>query len=569
MSVSQSHNTPKPHLAGQLNGDGNGHGANVVGKTPGPLSQRVLSLRLPESPAQEGSAGRLLPWGICLLLAAGLAVASYFAIARPRIKTPTRPTGRQPRRPSSPASPSAAQAPAAETASSGAIVLEAKGYIVPVHQILVSPKVSGMIVRLPIQEGMRVKKGDVVAELEDTDYRADYEHGRGQLGSRQAALAGTGAGIPAGRDLRRPRPSWPSPRRNWSQLKAEWERTKRLLPQNGHLAAGLRGHGEQVLGHVPPRRAAANGLEADAGRPPHRAHRQRPGRGPADEGRRGQGASGGWTIARSAPRSPAPSSRRTPRRATSSIPSPSTAPSAFARWPTCPTWRSICPSRSATSPGSSRARSARSARRPIRDRTYEGYVSRLMPIADRAKGAVPVRVKVTVPADGGGRVFEAGDGRERVVPRRDAAGECRPRKHKSRWSSQRAPPESDCRRVRCTRRILPLPAFHDPSSPQRHDRSHRGSPQVFPPRQRTARRAQRPDARSARGRVPRPDGPQRLRQDHAAEPHRRAGSAQRGRGVGRRPADLGHVGIAVGPLAHPAPRLRLPVLSPAAGADGL
>ena len=32
-------------------------------------------------------------------------------------------------------------------------------------------------------------------------------------------------------------------------------------------------------------------------------------------------------------------------------------------------------------------------------RRYAGGVSRLMPIADRAKGAVPVRVKVTVPAD--------------------------------------------------------------------------------------------------------------------------------------------------------------------------
>ena len=30
------------------------------------------------------------------------------------------------------------------------------------------------------------------------------------------------------------------------------------------------------------------------------------------------------------------------------------------------------------------------------DRVYEGYVDRLMPIADRAKGAVPVRVKVKV-----------------------------------------------------------------------------------------------------------------------------------------------------------------------------
>jgi HlyD family secretion protein len=33
------------------------------------------------------------------------------------------------------------------------------------------------------------------------------------------------------------------------------------------------------------------------------------------------------------------------------------------------------------------------------DRVYTGVVSRLMPIADRAKGAVPIRVKLTVPRE--------------------------------------------------------------------------------------------------------------------------------------------------------------------------
>ena len=32
-------------------------------------------------------------------------------------------------------------------------------------------------------------------------------------------------------------------------------------------------------------------------------------------------------------------------------------------------------------------------------RVYDGVVSRLMPIADRAKGAVPVRVKLSIPAE--------------------------------------------------------------------------------------------------------------------------------------------------------------------------
>jgi hypothetical protein len=33
------------------------------------------------------------------------------------------------------------------------------------------------------------------------------------------------------------------------------------------------------------------------------------------------------------------------------------------------------------------------------ERAYAGYVSRLMPIADRAKGSVSVRVKVKIPAE--------------------------------------------------------------------------------------------------------------------------------------------------------------------------
>lgn len=48
----------------------------------------------------------------------------------------------------------------------------------------------------------------------------------------------------------------------------------------------------------------------------------------------------------------------------------------------------------------SNIRSAGSVREVFPDRFYEGYVSRLMPIADRAKGAVPVRVRsLTVPEE--------------------------------------------------------------------------------------------------------------------------------------------------------------------------
>src|SRR6185312_7175825 len=60
-------------------------------------------------------------------------------------------------------------------AAEGEVALESKGYIIPAHQILVSPQVSGRIETLMIKEGRRVKKVDVLAVLESTDYKADHE----------------------------------------------------------------------------------------------------------------------------------------------------------------------------------------------------------------------------------------------------------------------------------------------------------------------------------------------------------------------------------------------------------
>ncbi len=63
-----------------------------------------------------------------------------------------------------------------QVASSGDVALERKGNMIPVHQIMISPKVSGMIESLNIEEGKHVNKGDILAQLETVDYRADYNH---------------------------------------------------------------------------------------------------------------------------------------------------------------------------------------------------------------------------------------------------------------------------------------------------------------------------------------------------------------------------------------------------------
>ena len=58
---------------------------------------------------------------------------------------------------------------------SNPIALESRGYVIAKHQVLVSPQVSGRIMSLNIEEGRRVVKGDILAEVERTEYLADVE----------------------------------------------------------------------------------------------------------------------------------------------------------------------------------------------------------------------------------------------------------------------------------------------------------------------------------------------------------------------------------------------------------
>jgi len=77
---------------------------------------------------------------------------------------------------------------AAGIADSGDVALQSTGYVIPAHQILVSPKVSGMVVALNFEEGLRVQKGDVLAELESVDYKADVARAAAVLESTRHRL---------------------------------------------------------------------------------------------------------------------------------------------------------------------------------------------------------------------------------------------------------------------------------------------------------------------------------------------------------------------------------------------
>ena len=159
------------------------------------LRQRVRSLRLPQQATAGKRLGRWLLRILCLGLAGSTAVLGYLlyldktavspvpeAPAQSNATTNSRPAQRRLR----PAPP----------ASSGAVVLEWTGYIIPAHQILVSPKVNGMVVKLRITESQRVKKGETSGRTRGHGVPRRPRSGEGHAGIGPAESGRTGARLP-------------------------------------------------------------------------------------------------------------------------------------------------------------------------------------------------------------------------------------------------------------------------------------------------------------------------------------------------------------------------------------
>ena len=84
-----------------------------------------------------------------------------------------------------------AVARAVGTAASERAVLNASGYVTARRQATVSSKVTGKVVDVLIEEGMKVQEGQVLARLDDTNVRASLLLAQAQLISASNALAET------------------------------------------------------------------------------------------------------------------------------------------------------------------------------------------------------------------------------------------------------------------------------------------------------------------------------------------------------------------------------------------
>ena len=68
-------------------------------------------------------------------------------------------------------------------------VLDASGYVTARRQATVSAKITGKVAEVLIEEGMRVKAGDVLARLDDTEARAQLALDQARLTATRAQLA--------------------------------------------------------------------------------------------------------------------------------------------------------------------------------------------------------------------------------------------------------------------------------------------------------------------------------------------------------------------------------------------
>ena len=293
--------------------------------------------------------------------------------------------------------PSFASSRSIPVASSGDVALEAKGYVIPAHQILVSPMVNGRIMRLSIEEGRRVEKGVILAELEATEYEADVaraqallaasksrlqelERGnrpeeiaaaQAELGEAEAQRSQLLADYKRKTQLRETRVATENEyEQAESQFKAMDRRVERLRNNHALMVEGPRKEKIEV--------AKAEVMQAEA------------------ELKRSQ-----WRLDNCTIRAPISGTILKKNAEEGNIVNPIAFNGSF----------SLCEMAdlsdlevelSIQERDISRVQKGQPCKvraEAYPDRVYDGVVSRLMPIADRAKGAIPVRVKLVVPAD--------------------------------------------------------------------------------------------------------------------------------------------------------------------------
>ncbi len=82
-----------------------------------------------------------------------------------------------------------AVAPRIESAPTAASLLDASGYVVARRRATVASKVTGKVVEVSLEEGQRVKEGQIIARLDDSNARASVAQAEAQVKQAEAVVA--------------------------------------------------------------------------------------------------------------------------------------------------------------------------------------------------------------------------------------------------------------------------------------------------------------------------------------------------------------------------------------------
>src|SRR5271157_1718220 len=141
------------------------------------LKEELASLRIDREPPKRRKWGMWIV--LLLLLAAVSATAMYVVRAKPEMVNFT----------AIEVEPVQAMVQTTSGPSAGTPILTASGYLVARHQSVISSKIQGRLSGLYVEEGSYVKEGQVIARLEDTDYKASIVKAKADIEYAKANLA--------------------------------------------------------------------------------------------------------------------------------------------------------------------------------------------------------------------------------------------------------------------------------------------------------------------------------------------------------------------------------------------
>ena len=212
------------------------------------MDSDLKSLRIDRNRKQTGEPAGWAKWwilgGVALFLLAG---AGNFVYSKLNAATPVDVYRVQLPQPGS---------AAAGSEGSRNVILNATGYIVAHHKIQVASKVLGKVAWIGVDKGDFVKEGQVLARLEDDEYRAQLQQATGNLQNLQAKLAELENGS-------RPQEIAAS-KSNWEVAKADLENARINLDRAKQLVAAKVSPQQQLddaVGRYDSQKARVDSLE--------------------------------------------------------------------------------------------------------------------------------------------------------------------------------------------------------------------------------------------------------------------------------------------------------------------